>query len=100
MKEKKLDKDREEYLAEKLAALEKWADEVDPADLKPAPLESFAVTAKWINQFDEINESVARAVANARSRGLTWAQIGELLGVSEEAARQKYGTRTPAQTTS
>lgn len=100
MKEKKLDKERKEYLAEKLAALEKWADEVDPADLKPAPLESFAVTAKWINQFDELNESVARAVADAHSRGLTWSQIGDLLGVSGEEARKKYGARVPAQSSS
>jgi len=97
MKEEKMDQDREEWLAEKLAAYEKWADEVDPADLKPAPLESMGVIAKWINQFDHVNEALARAVADARSRGLTWAQIGELLGVSEKEARQKYGTRVPAQ---
>ena len=79
-----------------LTALEKWAEEVDPADLKPAPLETFAVTARWINQFDEINEALAEAVADARSRGLTWSQIGELLGVSEQEARQKYERRVPA----
>ena len=98
MKEKKLDKDREEYLAEKLAALEKWADEVDPADLKPAPLETIAPIAKWINQFDHVNEALAQAVADARSRGLTWSQIGDLLGVSGQEAQEKYGTRVPAQT--
>lgn len=97
MKEEQMDQDREEWLAEKLAAYEKWADEVDPADLKPAPLESFAVIAEWINQFDEINEALARAVAEARSRGLTWPQIGELLGVSGQEAQKKYGTRVPAQ---
>lgn len=92
-----MDQERDEYLAEKLAAYEKWADEVDPADLKPAPLESIAGVAKWINQFDHVNEALARAVADARSRGLTWSQIGELLGVSGQDAREKYGTRVPAQ---
>lgn len=100
MKEAQMDKDREEFLAEKLAALERWADQVKPEDLKPVPLESMGAMAKWINQFDHVNEALARAVADARSRGLTWSQIGELLGVSEEAARQKYGARTPAQTAS
>ncbi len=95
-----MDKEREEYLAEKLAAFEKWADEVDPADLKPAPLESFAVTAQWINQFEEVNEALAQAVADARSRGLTWSQIGDILGVSKQEARQKYGTRVAAQAAS
>ena len=95
-----MDHDREEWLAEKLAAYEKWADEVDPADLKPAPLESFPVIAEWINQFDHVNEALAQAVADARSRGLTWSQIGDLLGVSGEEARMKYGARVPAQTPS
>ena len=95
-----MDKEREEYLAKKLGALEEWADEVAPEDLKPAPLESFAVTARWINQFEEVNEALAQAVADARSRGLSWSQIGEILGVSRQEARQKYGTRVAAQATS
>lgn len=44
-----MDQDREEWQAEKLAALEKWADEVDPADLKRAPLESMGVVAAYIH---------------------------------------------------
>ena len=95
-----MDQDREEWLAEKLAALEKWADEVDPADLKPAPLESMGVVAAWINQQEGINEALVRAVAEARARGVTWSQIGEILQVSEQAARQKYGALTPAQSPS
>ncbi len=87
----------EEYLAEKLAALEKWADEVKPEDLKSAPLEAYAATAKWVNQFDHVNESIAEAVGDALARGLSWADIGELLGVSAEAARAKYGSRVAAQ---
>ena len=95
-----MDQDREEWLAEKLAALEKWADEVNPADLKPAPLELIGVVAAWINQQEGINEALARAVADARTRGVTWSQIGEILGISEQAARQKYGALTPAQSPS
>ncbi|WP_419848828.1 hypothetical protein [Candidatus Poriferisocius sp.] len=92
-----MDQDREEWLAEKLAAFEKWADEVDPADLKPAPLESMGVVAAWTNQQEGVNEALARAVTDARTRGVTWSQIGEMLGVSKQAARQKYGTRVAAQ---
>lgn len=95
-----MDKDRENFLAEKLAALEKWADEVDPADLKPAPLESFAAIAALMNQQEEINKALAQAVADARSRGLSWSQIGSLLGVSKQAAHRKYGTIIPVQSTS
>ncbi len=97
MKENMMDKEREAYLAEKLAAFEKWADEVKPEDLKPVPLEAMGVMAKWINQFDHVNEAFAGAVAEAMSRGLSWSDIGELLGVSAEAARAKYGSRVAAQ---
>ena len=95
-----MDKDREEFLAEKLVALERWADQVKPEDLKPVPLEAMGAMAKWINQFDHVNEALARAVADAHSRGLAWSQIGELLGVSGQEAQEKYGTRVPAQTPS
>ncbi|MCY4256861.1 MAG: hypothetical protein OXE04_01020 [bacterium] len=88
----------EEYLVEKLAALEKWADEVKPEELKPAPLESYAATAAWVNQFDEVNEALAGAVGDALARGLSWVQVADLLGVSEEAARKKYESRVLAQT--
>lgn len=95
-----MDKDRESFLAEKLAALEKWADEVDPADLKPAPLESLGAIAVLMNQQEEINRALAQAVADARSRGRTWSEIGTMLGVSKQAAHRKYGAIIPAQTPS
>ncbi|MDE0116075.1 MAG: hypothetical protein OXT07_05605 [bacterium] len=90
----------EEYLAEKLAAFEKWADEVKPEDLRPVPFEAMGAIAKWINQFDEVNEAMAEAIGDALSRGLTWPQIGELLGVSEQAAHDKYSPYIPAEVAS
>lgn len=33
-------------------------------------------------------------VRHARSKGATWVQVGELLGVTAQAARQRYGKRT------
>ncbi len=97
MKGIRMDKEREAYLAEKLVEYEKWAENVKPEDLKPATLEQMGGMAKWINQFDEVNECLARGVADALARGLTWADVGELLGVSAEAARAKYGSHVAAQ---
>lgn len=92
-----MEKNRESLLAEKLAALEKWADEVDPADLKPAPLESLGAISVLMDRQEEISRALAQAVADARSRGRTWSEIGTMLGVSKQAAHRKYGAITSAQ---
>ena len=34
---------------------------------------------------------VVDAVAGARSKGISWRRIGELLGTSAQAAQQRYG---------
>ena len=35
---------------------------------------------------------IVEAVAAARTKGITWKRIGELLGTSQQAAQQRYGT--------
>lgn len=32
-----------------------------------------------------------KAVANARAEGITWASIGEMLGMTRQGAQQRYG---------
>lgn len=38
----------------------------------------------------EAEARLAAAVANARGNGVPWAKVGELVGTSGEAARQRY----------
>ena len=97
MKGEKVNQDRDKWLAEKLAAFEKWAEDVKPEDLKPATLESMGAIAVLVNQQEEINKALAQAVADARKRGRTWSEIGAMLGVSKQAAHRKYGAKSPAQ---
>ncbi len=92
-----MDQDQNRWLADRLAAFEKWADEVEPEDLEPASLESMGAIAALVNQQDEINQALARAVADARKRGRSWSEIGKMLGVSKQAAHRKYGSTTPVQ---
>ena len=82
---------REERLAEKLAAFEKWADEVDPADLKFLDSSSLKLVGKLADQRDNIETELAQAVADARKDDWSWAMIGLMLGVTRQAAQQKYG---------
>lgn len=35
---------------------------------------------------------IVEAVAAARTKGITWSRIGEMLGTSPQAAKQRYGT--------
>lgn len=44
----------------------------------------------------QAEKTVSRAVASARTSGLSWATIGSLLGTTGEAARQRYGKPQPA----
>lgn len=44
-------------------------------------------------------ERVAREVAWLRARGWSWTQVADALGVSRQAARQRYGAVEPPQTT-
>ena len=43
----------------------------------------------------EIEDSIAEQVAALSSLGADWGVIGRALGVSRQAARQRYGSRTP-----
>ncbi len=82
---------REERWAEKLAAFEKWADEVDPADLKWMDSTSLKKVRRLAHQRDEIENELVQAVAAAREDDWSWAMIGLMLGVTRQAAQQRYG---------
>jgi hypothetical protein len=42
---------------------------------------------------EEVDQAVADAVAGLRARGYSWAEIGDRLGVTKQAAQQRWGIR-------
>lgn len=44
----------------------------------------------YLRRFD-LEQTIAQVVAEARAEGATWSQIAEALGVSKQAAQQRYG---------
>lgn len=40
---------------------------------------------------DEVEDAIARAVQGLRAQGHSWAYIGDGLGISRQAAQQRYG---------
>lgn len=49
-----------------------------------------ALLAKHVDERREIETSIALTVRLLRRDGVSWARIGELLGVSRQAAEQRY----------
>lgn len=52
--------------------------------------------AEMVELAQTLDDSIARAVAGQRAAGFSWAQIGEPLGMSKQAAQQKWGRRIAA----
>ena len=78
--------------AEELAA--RFEDhEPDPDEIRDASAlrelrETFLVRA-------EAEQRLTEAVRRARADGHSWASIGAMVGTSGEAARQRYGQKSP-----
>ncbi len=76
--------DHAEALAERFEAYEP-----QPGDERPVEehlLERAALA--WARS----ERQVIEAVTAARSKGVTWQRVGELLGTSAQAAQQRYGS--------
>lgn len=82
--------------AERAAAIEAWADRVDPADLRSAATDALRHIAELAQQRDDVDAELTQTVRAARAAHRSWSEIGAMLGVSKQAAQRKYGTKTPA----
>lgn len=82
--------------SERAAALEQWADSVDPNDLRLADTESLRHVAELAQQRDQVDSELVESVRTARKAQRSWSEIGAMLGVSKQAAQRKYGSKTSA----
>ncbi|MGH9110904.1 MAG: sigma-70 family RNA polymerase sigma factor [Acidimicrobiales bacterium] len=78
-------------LAQAAADAEAWLDSLDPdatpAD-DPADLRRIGLA---LGDVAAAERELADAVHNARDNGRNWSEIGLVLGVSKQAARQRFG---------
>jgi hypothetical protein len=77
--------------AERAAALERWADRVDPDALTEADTEALRQIAELVEERDEVDHKLLDAIRSARRSNRSWSEIGAMLGVSKQAAQRKYG---------
>ena len=78
-------------LAEYTEAFEEWAEKVDADDLREADTASLRLIADLVGRRLAVDDELAAAVRAARRDGRSWSAIGAMLGMSKQAAQQKYG---------
>ncbi len=79
--------------SERAAALESWADNVDPSDLREADTDSLRHVAELAQRRDQVDAELTESVRAARAANRSWSEIGAMLGVSKQAAQRKYGAK-------
>lgn len=74
---------------------EAWLDSLDPAATPaedPADLRRIGLALRALA---EDQQELDRAVTAARTNGRSWAEIGLVLGITRQSARERYGQRAP-----
>lgn len=71
-------------------AAEHWSETVDLDQVEVDWLQDLAAVAAAVDARDQAEETLTALVAAARSNGRSWTEIAVRLGVSRQAARQKY----------
>ncbi|MFN8105135.1 MAG: sigma-70 family RNA polymerase sigma factor [Acidimicrobiia bacterium] len=76
----------------KRAALEAeaWLDSVDPAELEAEDTHDLRAIAVALSSVADAEEQLRDAVVAARLAGRSWGRISMVLGVSKQAARQRF----------
>lgn len=87
--------------ADELAAAEALLDKLDPAELDSSEVDATDLRriGEAADAIERARDALTQAVASARSHGRSWGQIGMVLGVSRQAARERFGTPSPRSAT-
>lgn len=75
---------------ERAAKLEAWANEVEAEDLREANTQALRRIVEIVGQQRQLEAELEQAVKAARAANRSWSEIGAMLGVSKQAAQQKY----------
>jgi predicted ATP-dependent protease len=79
--------------AQRAAALERWADEVDTENLVEADTAALRTIAELVERRDGVDTALLDAIRDARNANRSWSEIGAMLGVSKQAAQRKYAAK-------
>ncbi|WP_197694617.1 hypothetical protein [Mycobacterium sp. 852002-51971_SCH5477799-a] len=76
--------------AEETEAAERWLDQLDPADVTLDDAQYLRRIREAADELDGAEARLRAAVAEAREHNETWGLIGMVLGVSRQAAQQRF----------
>ncbi len=82
-----------------IAAAEQWMDALERGEIESVVVEDTSDLSRIALAADraaQTEREVRKLVAQARTNGRSWTEIGHALGVSRQAARQRFGHRVPA----
>jgi hypothetical protein len=80
-----------EQLEKAAAEAEAWLDSLDPAETPAEDPRDLRRIGLALADVAKAERDLADAVADARRNGRSWGEIALVLGVSKQAARQRYG---------
>lgn len=75
---------------------EAWLDNLDPASVEWEDASDLAAIGRALRAVADAETALTDAVATARGNGKTWGMIALQLGVSRQAASERYGDRVEA----
>ena len=81
---------------EEIARAAKLAEEFDPSDVPMDDTTDLRAIAEVVDAVRAGEARVRELVALARANGRSWGEIGIALGVSRQAARERFGEKIRA----
>lgn len=82
------------------AEVEAWLDQLDPATTPATDAADLRHIGQALNALEQAEHgsedaraALAQAVAQARDAGRSWTLIGMVLGISKQAAQQRFATK-------
>jgi 1-deoxy-D-xylulose 5-phosphate reductoisomerase len=81
------------HTKEEIQRAAKLAEEFDPSDVPMNDTTDLRTLAEAVDSVRSGEASVRELVARARARGRSWGEIGIALGVSRQAARERFAEK-------
>ncbi len=76
---------------DEVAATERWLDKLNPATVKARDATHFREIIAATENLSAAEDRLREVVADARAAGDSWTLIGAALGVTRQAAQQRFG---------